>query len=637
MNPINQTPKVSKTYKFFKRAIKKSAFILLLTILNPLYTNAQDDLIINTQGRKTVSLNGTWHYIIDPYETGFYDYRLRERRETDGGAYWNKFVPKKKTDWTEHGYQAPYNIQVPGDWNSQDPQFLYYEGTVWYQRNFDTPEATYGEDVYLYFGAVNYEAHVYLNGKKLGMHKGGFTPFNFKIPAALLKDKDNFLVVRVNNERHQEEIPTVNTDWWNYGGITRDVKLVVVPQQFIQQYHIQLAQDQDIIKSQQLKEYDIKGWVKLNEAVTDAEVSIEIPELKVKKQYKVTGDSLKFEFDVKKVSLWSTDNPKLYDITLTLNGNPVADKIGFRKIEVDGEKIMLNGKQIFLRGICIHEEIPQEVRRAHSKKDAAQLFGQVKELHANMVRLAHYPHNEYMPRMADSLGILVWTEIPVYWTIDFGNPEVLKKAQKQLKEMIVRDRNRASVIIWSVGNETPVSETRTQFMSTLVKDAKKWDPTRLVSAALEVGYNEGKNYVDDPLGEYTDIVALNEYLGWYGGLPDACKTAQWETKYNKPFFISETGAGAKGGFHDEKEMRFSEAYQKWYYEEQIAMFKERFPDNYSGVSPWILADFRSPRRNNPDYQEGWNRKGLIDNKGNKKLAFYVLQQYYKELKEKAEH
>ena len=361
---------------------------------------------------------------------------------------------------------------------------------------------------------------------------------------------------------------------------------------------------------------------------------MEIPELKIKEEFPVSGDSVQVVFQAKNMHLWSTNTPKLYDVKFIFNNDTITDKIGFRKVEVVGKKILLNGKQIFLRGISIHEEIPQEVRRANSQKDAAQLFGWVKDLNANMVRLAHYPHNEYMPRMADSLGILVWTEIPVYWTIDFKNPEVLKKAQKQLKEMITRDRNRASVIIWSVGNETPVSETRTQFMSTLVKDAKKLDETRLISAALEVGYNKGVNYVDDPLGAFTDIVALNEYLGWYGALPDACETAQWKIKYDKPFFVSETGAGAKGGFHDVKEMRFSEEFQKWYYEEQIKMFKKQFPDSFSGLSPWILADFRSPRRNNPKFQEGWNRKGLIDDKGNKKLAFYVLQQFYKEQEKK---
>ncbi|GLB52324.1 beta-glucuronidase [Neptunitalea chrysea] len=598
-----------------------------------LLVTAQDNIIINTEGRNTVSLNGIWHYIIDPYETGFYDYRFKERRENDAGAYWNAPVLKEKTDWTEHGFKDPYPIQVPGDWNSQDRIFTYYEGTVWYQRSFDAPKVKKAEDVYLYFGAVNYETHVYLNGKKLGMHKGGFTPFNFKIPKELLQKTNNNLVVRVNNNRYPDEIPTVNTDWWNYGGITRDVKLVILPETFVQQYHLQLDQKQDILTAQKKKRFTISGWVKLNQLVTGGKVSVQIPELNIYEDYEASGDSVKIALQAKKIELWDTNNPKLYEVIISYNTDVVKDKIGFRKIEVYGDKILLNGRQIFLRGISIHEEIAQEVRRAHSKQDAVKLFGYVKELHANMVRLAHYPHNEYMPRMADSLGILVWTEIPVYWTIDFGNQEVYKKAETQLKEMITRDCNRASVIIWSVGNETPVSDTRTTFMSSLVKEAKQLDDTRLVSAALEVHYIDGVNYVDDPLGAYTDIVSLNEYLGWYGALPDACKTAKWETKYNKPFFISETGAGAKGGFHDVKEMRFSEEFQQWYYQEQIAMVKNNFPDNYTGLSPWILMDFRSPRRNNPEYQEGWNRKGLIDDKGHKKLAFYVLQQYYKEIEE----
>ncbi|MFZ0489990.1 MAG: glycoside hydrolase family 2 TIM barrel-domain containing protein [Salegentibacter sp.] len=607
---------------------------LLLIFLTVLPASAQENLIINTTNRKSISLNGTWHYIIDPYETGFYDYRYHEKKEDDESAYWNKKVLKDKSDWTEHGYADPYTIQVPGDWNSQDDVFKYYEGTVWYQRDFDAEEIGNNERAFLYFGAANYEAHVYLNGKKLGMHKGGFTPFNFEIPKDLLKKKDNFLVVRVDNKRHPDEIPTVNTDWWNYGGITRDVKLLVMPQNFIQQYALHLDQGQDIKKAIRKKKFDLSGSIKLNKPADGSEVSIEIPELKLKKNFTVTGNSIDFHFQAKKIGLWSPENPKLYEVKFSFNDHVLKDKIGFRKIETSGKDILLNGEKIFLRGISIHEEIPQEIRRAKNKADAAQLFGWAKDLDANMVRLAHYPHNEYMTRLADSIGMMVWSEIPVYWTIQFENKEVLKKAKKQLQEMILRDRNKASVIIWSVGNETPVSETRTNFMKALIDKAKSMDSTRLVSAALEVSYNGGKNIINDPLGKYTDIVSVNEYLGWYGGLPDAAETAQWETIYDKPLFFSETGAGAKGGYHADKKTRWSEEYQQWYFEETIAMMK-RMPDNYTGMSPWILADFRSPRRNNPVYQEGWNRKGLIDNNGNKKKAFFVLKDYYQQLEKRS--
>ncbi|NJW53754.1 glycoside hydrolase family 2 protein [Salinimicrobium oceani] len=604
--------------------MRKAIFCLLLLVSN-IPASAQEDLIINVDARTTTSLNGTWSYIIDPYETGFYDYRYKERRENDPEAYWNRPVTRNRWDRVEHGYGDKYTLQVPGDWNSQAEVFKYYEGSVWYQREFDLKELPENKRVFLHFGAVNYEAHVYLNGKKLGSHKGGFTPFNFEIPVGLLEKENNFLVVKVDNKRHPQEIPTVNTDWWNFGGITRDVNLITVPQSFVQQYALQLAKNQEVNTTKD--QYELRGHVKLNQLSTAGNLTVEIPELKVKQQFKISGDSLSFSLNAKNLELWSPQHPRLYEVILSYNGEQIEDKIGFRKIETQGKDILLNGKKIFLRGISIHEEIPQQMRRAHSKEDAMQLFGYVKDLNANMVRLAHYPHNPNMTKVADSLGLLVWSEIPVYWTIDFENEEVVKKAKKQLREMIIRDRNRASVIIWSVGNETPVSPVRTSFMKSLITEARAIDNSRLISAALEVGNENGVFRIDDPLGEFTDIVAVNEYLGWYGGLPGDAKTAKWEVVYDKPLFFSETGAGAKSGFFGDKETRWSEDYQEWYYQEQVKMM-QRMPDNFSGLSPWILMDFRSPRRNHPNYQEGWNRKGLIDNEGNKKKAFFVLQEYY---------
>ena len=564
---------------------------------------------------------------MDPYETGFRNYRWDERNENDREAYWNSDVPENKTDRKEHGYDEKYSLNVPGDWNSQEAKFLYYEGTVWYKKSFDVQIPNNNQKVFLHFGAVNYRADVYLNGKKLGMHLGGFTPFNFEIPSGLLKSKDNFLVVKVDNKRFKDEIPTLNTDWWNYGGITRDVSLVTVPNNFIIDYSIQLAKS-----SSSTKDKTIEGWVKLKSG-SNEELTIEIPELKLKKKINANGDSTGFNFKLSNLQLWSPQTPKLFQVIISSKTDRIEDKIGFRTIEVQGKQIFLNGKPIFLRSICIHEENPKQGRRAYSKSDALQLLGQAKDLNCNMVRLAHYPHNENMSRTADSLGILVWSEIPVYWTIEFTNDTVLQKAKEQLKEMITRDHNRASIIIWSVGNETPVNPARTKFMSSLVQTAKQIDGSRLVSAALEVHNVNGVQTIDDPLGQFTDIVSVNEYLGWYGGLPSNCRTAKWDVKYSKPLFFSETGAEALGGFHGDSLTRWSEEYQEWYYKEQVEMMK-RMPDNYVGVSPWILNDFRSPRRNNPVYQEGWNNKGLFDHNGNKKKAFYVLKKYYDEMETK---
>lgn len=591
--------------------------------------NAQQGLISNIGARKAISLNGAWQYIVDPYETGFYDYRYKELNQNNGDAYWNTDIPANKTAKKEHGYIDKYTLQVPGDWNHQKPEFVYYEGTIWYKKSFDHAPLNPVSRYFLYFGAVNYRADVYLNGKKLGMHKGGFTPFNFEIPASLIKEKDNFLVVKVDNKRYADEVPTLNTDWWNYGGITRNVELVELPQNFIQDYVLQLKKP--LPGKAPLATPEAEGWIRMNRAEPGTTVTIEIPELKFKKEIAANDSITALNFKLPKLQLWDAEHPKLYKVVLSTKNERVEDKIGFRTIEAFGRQVLLNGKPLFMRGICIHGEVAKEQRRAVGDADAKRLLGQAKELGCNMVRLAHYPHDESMTRMADSLGILVWSEIPVYWTINFASKEVLDKAKAQLNEMITRDHNRASVIIWSVGNETPVSQTRTDFMHSLIDEARRLDGTRMISAALEISSSvKGQNIIGDPLGEFVDLVAFNEYLGWYGGLPDNCRTANWSTPYNKPLFISEVGAGAKGGFHADSLTRFSEEFQEWFFKEQTAMFK-RMPDNYVGVSPWVMVDFRSPKRNNPIYQEGWNRKGLYDDQGNKKKAFYVLQDYYKRM------
>ncbi len=401
---------------------------------------AQDKLITNITNRNTIALNGKWQCIIDPYETGFSD-RFEERNLKDKDAYWNSDVQADKTDKLEFGYSDKQTLYVPGDWNSQHPVFLYYEGSVWYKKSFDFTPSLKNKKVFVYFGAVNYKADVYLNGVKLGVHKGGFTPFNFEVPETLLKPENNLLVVKVDHKRMKDEIPTLNTDWWNYGGITRAVNLVLVPDNFIQDYSIQLQKG-----AYANQEKTIEGWVKLN-APVKGNLTIEIPALKIKNQIAIKGDSLPFNLPSKELKLWSAKSPTLYNVIISTGIDEVEEKIGFRNVEVKGDQVLLNGKRVFFRGICIPEEIPEGMRRAYNYKDAVYLPGQAKALNAHMLRLAHYPHNENMTRVADSLGLLVWSKIPVYWTIDFGSATVMAKAQTQLQEMITRHRNRASVII----------------------------------------------------------------------------------------------------------------------------------------------------------------------------------------------
>ena len=260
-----------------------------------------------------------------------------------------------------------------------------------------------------------------------------------------------------------------------------------------------------------------------------------------------------------KLELWSPAHPKLYDVTLTSGADTVHDQIGFRTIEVQGANILLNGKPIFLRGISMHEEAPFREGRAFSPEDAQTLLGWVKELGCNFVRFAHYPHNENEIRLADRMGLLVWSEIPVYWDIDWTNPATLANAEAQLRDMIARDHNRAAVILWSLSNETPVKPERLTFLKQLAQDARELDSTRLITSAMnhvdDTGPDERTHR--DPLGDVLDVLGLNEYLGWYGGRPEDADKMQWKLKWDKPLIVSEFGGGAPYGRHGDADERWT--------------------------------------------------------------------------------
>lgn len=573
-------------------------------------------LITNVGGRQgAVSLDGPWQTIIDPYENGFYDYRYNE---TPNG-YFRNAKPQSPGDLVEYDFDSSPQMSVPGDWNSQDGRLLFYEGTVWYKKSFDHRKKDRAR-LFVHFGAANYAAVVYLNGQKLGRHEGGFTPFNFEI-TRLVRERDNFLVVKVDNRRRREAVPTLNTDWWNYGGLTRSVALVEVPDAFVRDYFLQLKKG---------SRDEVAGWVRLDGAAGRQSVTVEIPEAGVKETFAADATGYAPVSFKARLQLWSPESPKLYGVVVSSGGDAVSDRIGFRTVETRGADILLNGRPVFLRGISVHEESPFRGGRAVNEDDARQLLGWAAELGCNFVRLAHYPHNEHMTRLADELGLLVWSEIPVYWTILWDNPETFENARAQLGEMIARDRNRASVVLWSVANETPVSEPRNKFLRGLIDHARALDPTRLVTAANERRY-EGPDtqVVDDPIGEYLDVLGCNEYVGWYDGPPEKADRLTWKVALNKPLVISEFGGGALAGHHGDESQRWTEEYQRAIYEHQIAMLR-KIP-SLRGMSPWILTDFRSPRRPLPRIQDFYNRKGLISNRGERKQAFYVLQSFYREL------
>ena len=572
--------------------------------------------ITNIPGRSTVCLDGKWKYIVDLYKTGNQDYRAKPLPETQSFFADRSFYADQRY-LVEYDFDAAKEIAVPGDWNTQRPELYYYEGTVWYRTKF-AKNPREGKRYFLYFGAANYETVVGLNGRRIGHHEGGFTPFNFEVTDRLV-DGINSLVVNVDNTRRLDGVPTVNSDWWNYGGITRSVYLVETPETFIRDYSVQLKKGSRTV---------LDCWAQLDGPALQQKVTVSIPELGVSSTVTADASGLaRFEIPVKPV-LWCPADPKLYDVTVYCETDSVKDRIGFRTIETRGDTLLLNGEYIFCRGISIHEEmIGGAGGRAFSEEHARALLSEAKAMNCNFVRLAHYPHNENTVRLAEEMGIMVWSEIPVYWTIAFGNPETYANAESQLTDMIARDHNRANVIIWSVANETPLGAERLAFLTRLIDKARALDPTRLVSAAMEKIEHEGRRMtVEDPLLEIADLISFNQYVGWYDGTPDKCDEVTWSFSVKKPVIVTEFGGGAVYGRHGGVDQRFTEENQEYLYQKNIDMLS-RIP-GLAGASPWILKDFRSPKRMLDGIQDDYNRKGLLSEKGERKKAFYVMQSWY---------
>lgn len=593
--------------------MKKTLLLTLALVCAALSNAAEVPLLQNVLGRATQSLNGKWHYIVDVQQRGYYDYRLKPMRHTFG----DDAKAKTPQDLVEYNFDTAPTMNIPSDWNTADPKLYFYEGCVWFERKFDF-HSTAGKRTLLHFGAINYDAIVYLNGKELGHHEGGFTPFNYDV-TDVLKDGENSIVVKVDNTRKQDNVPTLIFDWWNYGGITRDVTLVSLQQNYVEDYTISLDK-------RNMKQINIT--VKMREAKADEKVSVSIPELKISKVLTTAADGTASVSLKARPQLWSPESPKLYKVKLIHDGEETDDEVGFRTITTRGQQILLNGKPVFLRGISIHEEKAYTAGRCNSRADADTLLGWAKQLGCNFVRLAHYPHNEYAVREAERMGIMVWSEIPCYWTISWTNEPTYQNAQRQLHDMISRDKNRANVIIWSVANETPHSAERDAFLSRLAKYAHSEDTTRLVSMAMEV--TSAQNYVNrlnDNMNKYVDVISFNEYIGWYRDVNDAQKMT-WEIPYNKPIIISEMGGGAVAGRHGPETERWTEEFQAKLYRENFAMLDKI--KGLVGTSPWILKDFMSPARMLFGVQDFYNRKGLVSDKGQKKMAFDVVKQWYAE-------
>jgi beta-glucuronidase len=554
-------------------------------------------------GRAAESLNGTWRVCLDPFDTG-----LRQN--------WPQVPSLRPEDRTlpwDYDPAAGEAVPVPSSLNLFRPEWFLYEGGAWFTREFAYQPDGLDERVVLRVGAANYDTKVFLNGEFLGNHYGASTPFFVELTGRLRPE--NRLQLFVNNTRTADRVPMRHMDWFNYAGIHRDVELLRLPPVFIKDLFVRLVPGSGRRR--------IAVSVTLSEA-TEGTARCAIPGLGVGMTIPIAAGCGEIEVAAEPVC-WSPEHPTLYDVLVEAGGDRVRDRVGFREIAVRGTEILLNGESIYLRGMCVHED-DEHLGRVTTRADIARRLAHAKELGCNFLRLVHYPHHEWMAQMADEIGIMLWSEIAVYWAIDFANPATLTDATNQLSELILRDRNRASVVIWGLGNENADTDARLRFMSRLAQAARALDATRLVSAACLI--DKAAKRIADRLVEALDVVGLNEYYGWYE--PDFGDLAAIgrNSAPGKPVLVTETGGDARSGFHGAETTLSTEEHQAWIYRRQIATLRE-IP-YVRGMTPWVLYDFRSLRRQN-GFQRGYNIKGLIaSDKATKKAAFAVLQAFYRD-------
>jgi beta-glucuronidase len=639
-----------------------------------------EPLYQNPAGRRYIDLSGPWEVLVDPLSagdrpsfTGLGGVEVFRARPAPGGLGFAEFV-----------FDPAQTLQVPADWVRQNPRLDLYEGAVWYLKRFDLPTTSDGLQRILHVGAANYRTDVYINGTLVARHEGGFTPFTIDLTQHL-KPGSNALVLKVDNRLDALTVPTRFSDWHNYGGITGAVRLLELPEPRLVTWSVRLAD---------LKRREVVADIEASPEAAGRTVTVSLPDRGDTATAKIGADGKARLVWRTRAGLWSPQQPALHRMRIAIAGGETAeDMIGLRTIEARGGDIVLNGDRIVLRGISTHAVTTRHPGRAVGEDDARQLIGEVKALGANFVRLAHYPHDEAVAREADRQGLLVWSELPVYWAVAFDSPQVLENVRRQARAMVERDRNRASIILWSIANETPNTPARLAFLREIAGEVRGRDPSRLITAALLVDSAKSAPMlartlvarllqdpalptdkrqklaawfemasgapvtpdalaaaakapvfrIDDPLAEVLDVAALNEYFGWYYAsflarmvpadeqrLAEAILALMPEVRFvppdGKPFVVSEFGADAKAGFEGGAGRMFTEEYQAEVYRRQLDMLAGH--EGIDGISPWVLQDFRSPLRPYPGVQDGYNRKGVIDETGRRKQAFEVLREAY---------
>jgi beta-glucuronidase len=556
------------------------------------------------QAQPSVYLHGEWRFALDPMSIG-------EAHQWNMPAF-----PHHRWD----------KVTVPHCY-SVDPRYLMYTGTAWYARKFQYNAVPAGYRAYLRFEAVFYKCEAWLNGQEIGGHEGGYTPFELDVTNAL--SSDNTITLKVSNAADSTTIPGAKTrvdaaqennaqqvPWINYGGINRDVRLVIRPEAHIQR--VKIDADPDLAK----KTASLRFLVEVtNGSAASPKHGVVVTIFRDKMKIPVKFKSIQQEgrtvlegiVAAKDVKLWNQDEPVLYDAELVFGSDTVRTHFGIRKIEVKGTQLLLNGEPIRMGGCNRPLDYP-----GFGSMDPAEVLEKdlqlIKAGSMELSRISHYPVSTQLLDWADAHGLLIIAEAG-NWQLtpkQMADPMMRAKFQTQFSEMITRDWNHPSVIAWSVGNEyhshKPEGQAWTKDMYAF---AKSIDPTRLVTfASMFVANSELIKRPEDEASQYVDFISSNMYGGHLKGLKHI-----HELYPNKPVYLSEFGIRTDAvsseaervqhiinAMRDFRQCDFLIGASIWTFND----YQSRFPGtNPNGYRPWGLV---GPNREIRDMYVTWQEE-----------------------------
>ncbi len=580
--------------------------------------------------RDALDLSGLWSFRTDPQSIG------------------------EKEGWY-NGLTDARQIAVPASWNDQFQDTRDYLGAAWYARETYVPSAWRGKRVHLRVGSAVYGARVWLNGHRIGAHDGPHLPFSFDVTEQIVWDAPNRLAIRVENELAPTRVPpgnvsrggvgsfmssypNTNYDFFPYSGLHRPVTLYAVPDVCIN----------DVTVTTEIDGTDGLVTVQVVQTADTGvgRITLDGAEGQVQANLTFSSGTSAATLRVPSARLWSPDDPYLYTLCVTLlEGNTTLDRytleVGIRTFVVDGARLLLNGEPIFLTGFGRHEDSPIHGRGLNlpmAIKDNALL----KCTGANSFRTSHYPYSEEAMLIADREGILVIDETPcvgLYFEDADENIQArLEQSKRYLQDLVARDKNHPSVIMWSVANEPmPPAMIRRMigggpdealetagkaFLQSLIDLAHDLDPTRPATLAGMMG--SPADWAD--LG---DVVCINRYSGWYthsGQLDEGAKVLAQELDaihkaYGKPIIITEFGADTLAGMHSDPPEMWSEEYQVAFLRGYLDVASER--PFVAGLHVWNLADFKTGQSSRR--AGGLNYKGVFTRDRRPKMAAHFLR------------